>query len=546
MSAAARELRSSPEPSSYGQILKSSALIGGASLLNVLISLARTKALALLLGPAGVGLLGLYGAIFDLAQSVAGCGVSSSGVRQMAEAAGSGNHRRVALTWAALRRTAWFLGLLGAVGVFALAGPVADFTFGDRTHAAGVGLLGLAVLLRVLADSESAALQGLRRIGDLATLNVLGAALGALAAVPLVYWLGEDGVAWSLVAAAALAWLAARRLGRRACLPARRLPSLLLSREQTALLKLGFTFMASGLMVLGSAYLVRILLRHAAGVEAAGLYQAAWALGGLYVGFILQSMGADFYPRLTAVAHDSVACNRLVNEQAEVSLLLAGPGVLATLTLAPLVVGAFYTPEFQGAVGTLRWLCLGMALRIVSWPLGFIILAKGAQGWFFWGETAWTCVYLGLAWICVERFGLDGAGLAFLGSYVFHCLLNYVAARRLSGFAWSAGGLRANWAYLPLIGAVFAGFEVLPPLWGLGLGLAATVVGGVYSLGALLGLAAAGRAPRRLVPLLERLRLAGPAAAEGAPALAGGVSLFALGAWVGVWAYWWAGVYQWN
>ena len=41
-----------------------------------------------------------------------------------------------------------------------------------------------------------------------------------------------------------------------------------------------------------------------AGLEAAGLYQAAWTLSGLYVGFILQSMGTDFYPRLVGCCED--------------------------------------------------------------------------------------------------------------------------------------------------------------------------------------------------------------------------------------------------
>ena len=75
----------------------------------------------------------------------------------------------------------------------------------------------------------------------------------------------------------------------------------------------------------GAAYVVRILIVKHAGVDAAGLYQSAWGLGGLYIGFILQAMGTDFYPRLTAIANDNTECNRLVNEQAHVSLLLAGP-----------------------------------------------------------------------------------------------------------------------------------------------------------------------------------------------------------------------------
>ena len=68
--------------------------------------------------------------------------------------------------------------------------------------------------------------------------------------------------------------------------------------EATALLKLGLAFMASGLLMMGAAYAVRIIVLRNAGLEAAGLYQAAWTLGGLYVGFVLQAMGADFYPRL--------------------------------------------------------------------------------------------------------------------------------------------------------------------------------------------------------------------------------------------------------
>ena len=90
-------------------------------------------------------------------------------------------------------------------------------------------------------------------------------------------------------------------------------------------------------------------------------------------------MGADFFPRLTAVAQDNSECNRLVNEQAEVGLLLAGPGVLGTLTFAPLVIQLFYSARFGPAVEILRWICLGMMLRVASWPMGYILLAKGAR-----------------------------------------------------------------------------------------------------------------------------------------------------------------------
>ena len=101
------------EKHTYGQILKSSALIGGSSVVNIAIGIVRTKAMALLLGPAGFGLMGVYGSIANLAQSIAGMGINSSGVRQIAEAVGSGETERIARTAVVLRRTSVILGIVG-------------------------------------------------------------------------------------------------------------------------------------------------------------------------------------------------------------------------------------------------------------------------------------------------------------------------------------------------------------------------------------------------------------------------------------------------
>src|ERR1700759_5457105 len=89
----------------YGQILKSTAIVGGSTVLNVGIGIVRTKIMVLLLGPAGFGLAGLYTSIITLTQSIAGMGVNSSGVRQIAEAAGSNDQDRVARTAIVLRRS---------------------------------------------------------------------------------------------------------------------------------------------------------------------------------------------------------------------------------------------------------------------------------------------------------------------------------------------------------------------------------------------------------------------------------------------------------
>ena len=492
---------------SYGQILKSSALIGGAQVANIAIGIVRTKAMAMMLGPAGFGLMAMYGSIADLARSTAELGINSSGVRQIAEAAGSGDQARLATTVVVLRRTAIILGLLGAVLLAALSVPVSTLTFGSSAEAGAVALLGLAVLFRLVADGQGALIQGMRRIADLAKVNVLGSLLGTIVGIGLVFALGMDGVVPALIAIAAagliLSWWYSRKV--KVALPT--LSRTEVREEAGALLKLGFAFMASGMLMMGAAYAVRTIVLRSEGLDAAGFYGAAWTLGGLYVGIILQAMGADFYPRLVGAANDDLTGNRLVNEQTQVSLLLAAPGVIGTIVFAPLVLTIFYSAQFAAAVEVLRWICLGIALRVITWPIGYIIVAKNRRLIFLFAELAWTIVNVGLTWLCVQRFGLAGAGIAFFASYVFHGVMIYAIVRRLSGFRWSAANIKTGLIFLASIGVSFAGFYCMPPLTATGIALLILAGSGIFSLRALLSLVSHDRVPRPIKTVLVQFRL---------------------------------------
>jgi len=120
--------------------------------------------------------------------------------------------------------------------------------------------------------------------------------------------------------------------------------------EAGGMVRLGLVFMGTGLMASAVSYGTVTLITQYMGLPAVGLYSAAFALSGIFVNFVLSAMGADYYPRLTGVAHDPAAVNRLVNEQTEIGLLLAVPGLLATLALAPWIIRLFYTSEFLPAV----------------------------------------------------------------------------------------------------------------------------------------------------------------------------------------------------
>ena len=61
-------------------ILKSTALLGGSSLITMLVSMVKSKIMVVLLGPEGVGFLGVLTNLQSLIITVAGLGLTSSAV----------------------------------------------------------------------------------------------------------------------------------------------------------------------------------------------------------------------------------------------------------------------------------------------------------------------------------------------------------------------------------------------------------------------------------------------------------------------------------
>ena len=442
--------------SSHAEALKSTSIIGGSTVIVMLIRMVTTKVLAILLGPSGIGLYAIYDSVLSVSKTAVDLGISSSGVRQIASAVGSGSQRVVATTVFTLRRVCLVLGILGATALFLARDSVSRLAFGNAEHGSDIGLLSGILLFGALGGGQEALLQGMRRIGDLAKMKVFGALAGAALSIPIVCFWGRAGIPVYMTLAAGVGVLVSWSYARRVRIERVSFGFRQVAGEASSLLKLGFVFLASGLMTTGAMFLLRVFVARQEGVYGAGQFQAATALAMVYVGFVLQAMGTDFYPRLTAVADNNRRCNELVNEQAEISILLALPGVIATMALAPWVIQIFYSSKFDQAATILCWQVAGAFLQVNSWPMAFIFVAKGRAAVFFWSDLVSYSLYVLLAWVGLKLWGLPGTGMAYLALYAFHWCLTYVIVRRMSGFTLSAVNIR-----LSLLGAITVAITLL-------------------------------------------------------------------------------------
>lgn len=462
------------------QTVKSTFIMGGSSVVNIVLGIIRHKLIALIVNPSGFGLLGVYQSISNLATTVTGMGINESGARQVAIAFRSRNERLVARIAISLRRVAIITGCFGTLIFVLLSKRISILTFGNAEHAFEIALLSLTALFGVVSGGQLALIQGARKIRDLAKVNMLGPLLGTLLSLPTIYFLGARGIVSYLVAMSATNIITSWWYYRKVEISSVRINWNDSFSDSRQLLGLGAALMIGNILGVATSYLLRIILIRFLSLGEAGQFQAAFTISYVYVGILFKAMATDYYPRLSAASNNNSEVKSLVNEQIEAGLLLAVPGVLITLSIAPLIMTVFYSKKFLPGVEVLRWQALGILLQVVSWPLGYILRAKAKGILFVVTELLYNLCYIGLTLIAIRGFGLPGIGIAFFVVNIFYLILIYSLVRFKYEITFTPRNMQViTLAAITTLAAFSFGY-ILPKYY-LPINMVLSVISGVYA-----------------------------------------------------------------
>ena len=421
---------------SYRQIMKATSLFGGVQVFKIVISIIRSKIIAVLLGPAGMGIAGLLTSTTGFVSALTNFGIGTSAVKNVAAASATGDQERVQKVVSVLRRLVWITGLLGMILTAALSPWLSQLTFGNRDYTFAFIWISVTLLFQQLSSGQFVVLQGLRRLNYLARANVTGSVIGLLIAVPVYYKWQLDGIVPMIIISSLtsmiLSWYFARKTG---------VKSIKVAKDETfieskSMLKMGFMISLSSLIATAASYLVRIYISNTGGVEQVGLFNAGFAIIGTYVGMVFTAMGTDYYPRLSAVAHDNSKSRELINQQAEVAILILAPILAIFLVFINWVIILLYSNKFIAMNEMIHWAALGVYFKAVAWSVAFILLAKSATGVFFWNELAGNIYILGFNILGYKVAGLEGLGISYLVSYFIYFIQIFIVTRLKYSFSF--------------------------------------------------------------------------------------------------------------
>lgn len=422
------------ELNGYERTIKYMGVLGGTQSLSILLGIVKTKFTTKLLGPSGLGIIAMYSRTLQMLSDYTNLSLSFSAVRQIAEAHEEGNQEKLLYWIKVLRSWAFLTAVAGVFLAIVLYPFLGEWMFeGNDYYTSRFLLLSPVVGFMAIIGGELAILKGVHSLYKVARYTLWTALAGLVISVPLYFCMGIAGIFPAIFLTSFLQMIVLL------CYSLPMYPysitpfSRRVLRDGLDMVKFGIGYIFAAIMGSSSTWLVCNALLDLGNDTVVGFYSTAMTLMSLLPGILHASIDSDYYPRLSSVNKDAVAMNRMVNEQAEVQLLIQTPMLLAYLLMIQILVPILYDFELMAAVPITQLALFGMFIRTMTYPISYLPLACGDSKIFILQEVVYDVIYVLLV-ICGYKFGgLVGVGaavaIAYFLEWIIVCIIAFLKYR---------------------------------------------------------------------------------------------------------------------
>ncbi len=405
---------------SYKNIFKATSLFGGVEGLSILLNIIRTKLVAILLGPAGIGLNSIYNETRELIHSTTNLGLDVSGIRGISKnyedwlnAKDEADKRQKELLIddevSLLRSWVLILALIGTLVCMILAEPISFFTFNDYEHTWGYVLLSPVIGLSTMICGELAVLKAVRRIKMIASVSLINVVLTILTSIPLYYLFGIDGVIPAFILLYITQFIAIISFSYKVKRPTFSFKKQHLSKGFPMLL-LGISFALTGMINHGAQLSIRTFINNNGGLEAVGLFNAGYTIFTTVGSVAFASLNSYYFPRLSGVINDIAVRRQTVLRQTKVTLSIIVPITILLISILGRILPLLFSHEFDSVVPMAQVAAAGLVFRAIYLPFAYIPLSAGDSKIYLLLETISATILASAVIFGYHFYGLLGAG----------------------------------------------------------------------------------------------------------------------------------------
>ncbi|MGF1883295.1 O-antigen translocase [Vibrio splendidus] len=410
-------------------LVKTSLLSFIATVIKMLSGLVINKAVAIFIGPAGLAIIGQFQNIQGIIRTVAQGGINSGITKYTAEYYNDELQR--ANLWSTSLKITIGLSLVVSFLIIITSKQLSIYTFNEGSYRYVFIVFGFTLFLFSINQLLLSVLNGLKEIREFISINITQSLYSLVFTTFLIVFWQLDGALFALVTNQSIIFFVLLyRLRNHALITWESLNKSFDKEIVIKLSKYSLMTLASISTVPVSQLYVRNFIGENLSWADAGYWQAMMYISTMYLMVVTTALSTYYLPRLSEINSRLELRRELIDGYKIITPLIA----LITISVffsKNIVLWILFSEDFEPMLVLFKWQLLGDFLKINSWLLGYILIAKAKTKTVISTEIFFSITFAVLSVVFVDLFGLVGVSYAYAINYLFHLITMFFVTRRL-------------------------------------------------------------------------------------------------------------------
>lgn len=410
-------------------LVKVSLLNGISTLIRMLTGLISVKVVASQLGPGGVALLGQLTNFSHILLSISSGGINNGITKHIAQY--SDSPKRYSLFLSASFRITVIISMICGLVSIAGAGYFARIILKNPEYAGVFYIFGFTIILYALNGLLLSVINGFKEFKKYITINIASSLAGLVFAIVLTLAFGTYGALVGLVTYQSVIFIITLLLISRSSWFSWKL--FLGKFSKTAAGKLGrFSVMAivSAIAIPLTQLVIRNFITRYESLDEAGLWESMNKISNIYLMTITTSLSVYYLPRLAGLKKDA----DIRTEVMTVYRLLIPFLIIMSLVIylsRSYIIPVLFADKFQGMQNLFGFQMIGDVLKMSTWVLGYILVAKAMAKTYVIVELVSCTLFALFSMLFVHLFGTIGATMGYAAAFLCQLLIMIFIFRKL-------------------------------------------------------------------------------------------------------------------
>ena len=401
-------------------LIKTSVLTGISTIIKVISGFVINKVIALYVGPAGLAIVGQLQSFTSIITTFSNGAISSGIVKYTAEYQDIEEKKKIFSSSIVI---SLICSLIISIFLFGFSDYLSELILKDIQYSSVFIIFGATIFLFALNMVLISILNGQKEIKKYVLVNIAGSIFSLVFTSILIMQLNLIGALYAMVLNQSVMFFVTLAFVIKSSWF--KLEYFKQGFDKESLSKLSkYSLMAivSALTVPVSHLIIREYIGENLGWDSAGYWQGIWYISTMYLMLVTTTLGVYYLPRLSEI-QDNKELRKEIFSGYKIIMPIVILASLIIFLLKEYVILIAFSKDFMPMMELFAWQLIGDVIKIASWLLAYLMLAKAMTKVFIYTEVLFSALFVGLSILFVDKFGLVGITYAYALNYLLYLFM---------------------------------------------------------------------------------------------------------------------------